>query len=660
MASALPDSFSDALLDEVHGLTLACMSGEANAADYERLNAMLATSEAARRIYTQAVCDSYGLYQWATAQEPDAEDDPFAAESDSHFLESLADDSLTEGGCFGDPRGNSFHAIVPKTGTSTPSILPAVADGRFHGFVSGWPVAYLIATFVFAIGLALAALVHVSQPGQHVDHCDAVPNLNPQSPIPNSSSVVARITGMVDCEWEGSGFRGQGSEAANQKSEIRSDKSVIHLGDRLALKSGLLEITYDTGAEVILQGPVTYEVESVAGGYLSVGKLTAKLEKTSGVRGRRSESENQKSEIRNQKSPALCSLTSDLFAIRTPTAVVTDLGTEFGVEVEASGATRSHVFRGSVRLESIGAKRGASTASRILHANEAALVPTATDDGSRPVQPTTVDPTAFVRPAQFQKRADDSKLKSIRNWRTYSERLRHDPSLLAYYDFQQPPDSRDVLRNVAANGDNSLDGVLENAFWTVGRTAGKDALRFALRDTYVRIHLPQSVEDLTLTAWINVHSLDNPYSGLLMSETWGNSGGQVHWQLRNDGRIILAISGHTDDFHPYQSRPVFDRALLDRWTHVAAVYDHATASVRFYLNGQPIGEDTVPGHIPIRIGAARIGNWAAAGEDRNFRGSIDEMAIFRRTLTSDEIQRMFEAGTSTSVHRTSNGNREDL
>ena len=30
--------------------------------------------------------------------------------------------------------------------------------------------------------------------------------------------------------------------------------------------SGLLEITYDTGAKVILQGPVTYEVESKDGG----------------------------------------------------------------------------------------------------------------------------------------------------------------------------------------------------------------------------------------------------------------------------------------------------------------------------------------------------------------------------------------------------------
>ena len=39
-----------------------------------------------------------------------------------------------------------------------------------------------------------------------------------------------------------------------------------------------MEITYDTGAKVILQGPVTYEVESKDGGYLSLGKLTARVE----------------------------------------------------------------------------------------------------------------------------------------------------------------------------------------------------------------------------------------------------------------------------------------------------------------------------------------------------------------------------------------------
>ena len=87
---------------------------------------------------------------------------------------------------------------------------------------------------------------------------------------------------MVDCSWEkkGLGIRDWGLEtAANRQSLIPNPQSLVSLGDKYALASGLMEITYDTGAKVILQGPVTYEVESKDGGYLSVGKLTARLEK---------------------------------------------------------------------------------------------------------------------------------------------------------------------------------------------------------------------------------------------------------------------------------------------------------------------------------------------------------------------------------------------
>ncbi|MBN1394605.1 MAG: hypothetical protein JW959_06250, partial [Pirellulales bacterium] len=47
----------------------------------------------------------------------------------------------------------------------------------------------------------------------------------------------------------------------------------------------------------------------------------------------------------------LSSLPSPLFAVRTPTAIVTDLGTEFGVEVDENGNTTSHVFQGLVQVK---------------------------------------------------------------------------------------------------------------------------------------------------------------------------------------------------------------------------------------------------------------------------------------------------------------------
>jgi hypothetical protein len=172
-----------------------------------------------------------------------------------------------------------------------------------------------------------------------------------------------------------------------------SAQSLVSLGDRLALRSGLLELTYDTGAKVILQGPVTYEVESPAGGYLSIGKLTAKLEKKSEVRGQRSESANQKAEIRNRNS-------SDLFAIRTPTALVTDLGTEFGVEVDKQGGTASHVFRGSVRVQVLPSNGQAAGQQRVLYENQSVRVDEqGHDQSSRHIRmnDSPAQPVHFVR-----------------------------------------------------------------------------------------------------------------------------------------------------------------------------------------------------------------------------------------------------------------------
>jgi hypothetical protein len=276
----------------------------------------------------------------------------------------------------------SPSAVVPWR------LFGSAAYGSTGYFSSGWPVAYLVATAIFAIGLVIGAIVQVSEPAQTVQQIEFGKDLRRQLPMPHAS-VVGCITGMVDCVWEGPGNRVQGSGTANHKSEIRNHESLLHLGDRLALRSGLLEITYDAGAKVILQGPVRYEVESPAGGYLSVGKLTAKLEKKLEVRGRRSESANQKSEIRNQ----------ELFAVRTPTAVVTDLGTEFGVEVSKAGDTTSHVFRGSVEFKVLGVNAGKEGNAVVVRENESVETDRkgATEAQGVAVRRVHVDPKRFVR-----------------------------------------------------------------------------------------------------------------------------------------------------------------------------------------------------------------------------------------------------------------------
>ena len=86
--------------------------------------------------------------------------------------------------------------------------LTTTLPGTFGYFSSGWPVAYLIATVIFGLGLLIGSLVPVSEPEQ-VARQSSPPSRVDAEP---RMERVGRITGMVDCRFvEGSGFRVQGS-----------------------------------------------------------------------------------------------------------------------------------------------------------------------------------------------------------------------------------------------------------------------------------------------------------------------------------------------------------------------------------------------------------------------------------------------------------------
>jgi hypothetical protein len=521
------------------------------------------------------------------------------------------------------------ESVEPRPPAAVVPLVSAALPSTFGYLSSGWPVAYLVATVVLGIGLAIAAITHVSQPVQIVQRhlpstfgrgaggeggrtADAV-----------QSSVIGQITGMVDCNF-----------AADAKTKDLRPKTAVSTGDKFTLLSGLLEITYSTGARVILQGPVTYTVESPTGGHLSLGKLTARLEKAEGAA--------------SPKSPF--PLPPSAFVVRTPTATVTDLGTEFGVEVARSGETTSHVFHGSVQVQATSAdvKCGQPV---MLTANQSLRV--AKQDAGQPMKLSrgVADAAAFVLPEQFQQFVESRRSTAFSRWRAYSQKLCHDSSLLAYYDFQSDSSVPSLLRNVAANGDTSLDGVLNNAAWSSGRMAGKQALQFNGPADYVEIHLPQRVDDLTLAAWICVYSLNNEHNVLLATED-AYQLGQVGWSVRFDACVDFDITRVTQgpvSYYPI-SKPLFDDRRLFRWTHVAVTYDHADGSVKFYANGALTDTTTMKPHVPVCIGRAWIGNWNPRNyrgpgyAPQDFHGRIDELAIFSRPLAGEEIRHMFEEG----------------
>ncbi len=358
----------------------------------------------------------------------------------------------------------SFEAFRSVFPASRPSPYLGFLGGLYQGTVSYFsqevPFALLMGAVIMGIGLLAGSLISVTHYMQIADETKT-PDANQH--VIDTTNYIGRITGMADVQWA-------------DESTVALEGARVPLGQKYALASGLMEITYDTGAKVILQGPVTYEVDSTAGGFLAVGKLTARLEKRgegreeskekvasgqklvvsgqwsvasennlpspasgrgvggegggqpekvaggqplvvsgqwlvaskegAGVRGQGPEAANHKSEIINQKSLA------PMFAVRTPSAIVTDLGTEFGVEVDKKGVTTSHVFQGLVRLQVVAKNGSVVGEAQLLHENQSARV-AADNDRRAVVLPPSEKTVAFVRAIPRQEKASATVTKAF-------------------------------------------------------------------------------------------------------------------------------------------------------------------------------------------------------------------------------------------------------
>jgi hypothetical protein len=292
--------------EELFGLFEALCDGVITPAQHVRLQQRLGGEAAARQLYFDYLDLRLQLRQWQQTC------------AGEHSLGIEAPDAIP-------PVSMVLHA--PPLHAPVSAIYSPMGSFAFS---------YMVAALIVGLGLMIGWVYHVPNP--RLDR-PATANVSPPPPpkfLPPRPEIVivGRVSGMADCQW------------ADPKTAT-APSAPVALGRTYALTSGLLKITYNTGARVILQGPCSYLVESPSGGLLSIGRLTAKIERKS------------------QK------LDSGWFTVRTPTARITDLGTEFGVEVEKSGVSRAHVFEGEVELRPLGS--GSSKAIS-LRADESARV----------------------------------------------------------------------------------------------------------------------------------------------------------------------------------------------------------------------------------------------------------------------------------------------
>jgi len=104
------------------------------------------------------------------------------------------------------------------------------------------------------------------------------------------------------------------------------------------------------------------------------------------------------------------------------------------------------------------------------------------------------------------------------------------------------------------------------------------------------------------------------------------------------GGAGLAVLGYSD----FPANQTLYEPALSHWTHIAVTYDGS--QIKLYANGELIGAGDIAGAIsghdvPFNIGGANDNEGLG-----KFDGLIDEVEVFDRTLSPQEIKEIFETG----------------
>ena len=142
--------------------------------------------------------------------------------------------------------------------------------------------------------------------------------------------------------------------------------------------------------------------------------------------------------------------------------------------------------------------------------------------------------------------------------------------------------------------------------------------------------------EVTLDAWVNPTNAGE--SGVIAGKTADSandyllylSGGTVVGLIKSGGSEITIAGGVPP---------------AGTWTHVALVYDGST--IKTYYNGTLFDTTSKSGNLDGSNSEVAIGGRAAG--DLNFVGFIDEVEVFNRALSGDDIARIYHAGSAGNV-----------
>lgn len=202
-----------------------------------------------------------------------------------------------------------------------------------------------------------------------------------------------------------------------------------------------------------------------------------------------------------------------------------------------------------------------------------------------------------------------------------------------------PLDASTINGNVAEDIIGGNHGTIMGDPGTVAGKIGQ-ALEFDGTDDYVELPDMGNEPAVTVEAWALAHSMPPDAHSCcigIVSSAPDNQwvAGTVHFKF--EAGLITVDKNDS-------GKITFSGAELDTWYHAAYTSDTDTNEFMFYVNGEFVGQ-LVAGATVNNLTHVRI---ASEHEGRYLPGLVDEVRIYRRALSANEITQNF-AVTSNSL-----------
>ena len=414
--------------------------------------------------------------------------------------------------------------------------------------------------YLMTLGLAASIIFYIISPSKRVnDH------VKTQDPLIKS---VARVTSL----------KGLGN---------------VKMGDwlkpgEISLVEGNLEITFDSGAVIFLQGRSSLNLETEKRAFLNYGKMSARVpEEAIG------------------------------FIVNTPQGTVVDLGTEFAISVDKENAMEVHVIEGEVEADSISGNQ-----PKLLKKDEAIRI----EKNGSLVEDTKLSQMHFSRVPEFKSHID--------------------------YNFIYWPFDKVKKKMVFDQGNGGMGGsfdlLLPNPKENIRPGKFGKALNLSGKGEYAQSSFPGigAANPRTVAFWVKIPP-DSLQKEAYAIVSWGKVAPSQKWQVGYNPNPRNGVVGAIrTEFS--QGYVIGTTDLRDgRWHHVVSMFvggenpDVAT-HVRHYIDGRLEG---VSGFEPRKINTnihdpdtqpVYLGKYI--NHNRwYFRGKIDEFFIFDGALTPHQI-----------------------